>query len=86
MSDVPTNPISDLDIQTSTVRITKLSGRTVTLDYEAGKTVREWIEAAGPDFALEEGMTINVNGNAAGLDDLLEPQTVITIANRVRNG
>jgi len=68
----------------SVVRLSKLGSDALTVDFTAGMTVGEYLERA--DLTVDPDQMITVNGEPAEVDDIVEPETVVVVAGKIRNG
>ena len=70
----------------STVRVTELAGDTHTLDHDTQSQVGHYLEEAGIDLPLSDGSVITMNGEIVSDEALVEPNAVIVVTSRIRNG
>lgn len=66
------------------IHVAVLGGDTRQLDFEPGMTVGQALEAA--DMRREQGTIVQVNGQPADDDQVLEPNSAVQITARVKNG
>ncbi|HEX8227226.1 MAG TPA: hypothetical protein VF572_05155 [Candidatus Saccharimonadales bacterium] len=70
---------------TMTVRVAKLSGDTVTLDYSGDLTLGEYLAQA--NVTVDPGQLVTLNGRAAlNMDEPVEPNSVVVVVGKVTNG
>ncbi|HVO86208.1 MAG TPA: hypothetical protein VMT23_00550 [Candidatus Binatia bacterium] len=66
------------------VHVAILGGDTQQLDFTAGMTVGQALEAAG--LTRQRGTMVQVNGVPADDDQELEPNSAVQITTQVKNG
>ena len=66
------------------VDVAVMGGEVTKLDYEPGMTVRQVLEAA--NIELKRGSVVQINGQPAILDDVVEANSVVQVTGRVYNG
>jgi len=72
------------DTTTPWVQVVVLGGDVHRLDYEPGMTVQQVLEAA--NLNPQEGQVVTINGAPAGLDQTIEPNSVVQLTSKVNNG
>ena len=72
------------DDRTPVVRITVVPGETFTENHSEERTVRDYLSAHG--IVPENGEGVTLNGRTVGLDDPVEPDSVLVVASKVTNG
>jgi hypothetical protein len=69
---------------TQTVKVSLMGGDAQTFDYVEGRTVAEWLQDA--DITVKGDQSVSLNGDTAGLDTAVEPNSIIVVADKISNG
>jgi len=76
----PTN----VETQTSAVRVALLGGEVQTVEFDGATTVGDVLKQA--DISVGNGQIITMNGQTADINDIAEPGSAIVVTGRVKNG
>lgn len=67
------------------VRVTQLSGDVVSLDYEPGTSLGDYLSRA--EIEVARGQVVTVNGQPArDMNAPLEPDSVVVVVGKIANG
>lgn len=66
------------------VRVAVFGGDERTLDYTEGMTVEDALRRA--EVGSTDGKSVMLNDSPAQMNDTVEPNSTITVANKVTNG